>query len=158
MAAIHITDIEAAINHWRNRAPASPDGLGLAPEVQALGARAVYVAGSAGKAEVAHALVERAEALGNFAGYIHNAGVLHPGPLLFELAEELFLEVLEANLLAGYQLARFAYPVLRRKGEGLAVYVGSGAAESNLPGIGAYAVAKAAEEAVRFAWRAGRGR
>ena len=90
--------------------------------------------------------VERAEALGNFAGYIHNAGVLHPGPLLFELAEELFLEVLEANLLAGYQLARFAYPVLRRKGEGLAVYVGSGAAESNLPGIGAYAVAKAAEE------------
>ena len=118
----------------------------VAEEVQALGARAVYVAGSAGKAEVAHALVERAEALGNFAGYIHNAGVLHQGPLLFELAEELFLEVLEANLLAGYQLARFAYPVLRRKGEGLAVYVGSGAAESNLPGIGAYAVAKAAEE------------
>eukprot|EP01037_Dinobryon_pediforme_P000124 gene124-124_t len=37
MAAIHITDIEAAINHWRHRAPASPDGLGLAPEVQALG-------------------------------------------------------------------------------------------------------------------------
>lgn len=66
----------------------------VAEEVQALGARAVYVAGSAGKAEVAHALVERAEALGNFAGYIHNAGVLHPGPLLFELAEELFLEVL----------------------------------------------------------------
>lgn len=52
----------------------------VAEEVQALGARAVYVAGSAGKAEVAHALVERAEALGNFAGYIHNAGVLHPGP------------------------------------------------------------------------------
>ena len=74
----------------------------VAEEVQALGARAVYVAGSAGKAEVAHALVERAEALGNFAGYIHNAGVLHPGPLLFELAEELFLEVLEANLIAGY--------------------------------------------------------
>jgi len=36
MAAIHITDIEAAINHWRNRAP-SPDGITLAPEIQALG-------------------------------------------------------------------------------------------------------------------------
>ncbi|WP_298212174.1 DUF3717 domain-containing protein [Acidovorax sp.] len=36
MAAIHITDIEAAINHWRSRAP-SPDGVSLAPEIQALG-------------------------------------------------------------------------------------------------------------------------
>ena len=36
MAAIHITDIEAAINHWRHRAP-SPDGVALAPEIEALG-------------------------------------------------------------------------------------------------------------------------
>lgn len=35
MAAIHITDIEAAINHWRARAP-SPDGVALAPETRAL--------------------------------------------------------------------------------------------------------------------------
>lgn len=35
MAAIHITDIEAAINHWRHRAP-SPDGVALAPELEAL--------------------------------------------------------------------------------------------------------------------------
>jgi predicted Fe-S protein YdhL (DUF1289 family) len=35
MAAIHISDIEAAINHWRSRAP-SPDGIALAPELQAL--------------------------------------------------------------------------------------------------------------------------
>ena len=35
MPGIHITDIEAAINHWRGRAP-SPDGLTLAPEVRAL--------------------------------------------------------------------------------------------------------------------------
>ncbi|KGQ22621.1 SDR family NAD(P)-dependent oxidoreductase [Thermus filiformis] len=118
----------------------------VAEEVQALGARASAVAGSAGKAEVAQALVEEARKLGHFFGYIHNAGVLHPGPLLFELAEPLFLEVLEANLLAGYQLARFAYPLLRQQGEGVAVYLGSGAAETNLPGLGAYAVAKAAEE------------
>ncbi|WP_243095172.1 SDR family NAD(P)-dependent oxidoreductase [Thermus thalpophilus] len=119
---------------------------GVAEEAQALGARVAHVAGSAGRAEVAEALVEKAAGLGNFYGYIHNAGVLHPGPLLYEVAEALFMEVLEANLIAGYQLARFAYPLLRRQGEGLAVYVGSGAAETNLPGIGAYAVAKAAEE------------
>lgn len=35
MTGIHITDIEAAINHWRARKPA-PDGLTLAPEVRAL--------------------------------------------------------------------------------------------------------------------------
>lgn len=35
MAAIHITDIESAINHWRERAP-SADGVALAPEVHAL--------------------------------------------------------------------------------------------------------------------------
>lgn len=35
MAVLHITDIEAAINHWRARAPAR-EGLALAPELQAL--------------------------------------------------------------------------------------------------------------------------
>ena len=35
MAGIHITDIEAAINHWRARVP-SPDGVLLAPELRAL--------------------------------------------------------------------------------------------------------------------------
>jgi uncharacterized protein len=35
MAGIHITDIEAAINHWRARAP-STDGVSLAPELRAL--------------------------------------------------------------------------------------------------------------------------
>ncbi len=35
MAGIHITDIEAAINFWRERKP-SPDGISLAPEIRAL--------------------------------------------------------------------------------------------------------------------------
>jgi len=35
MAGIHITDIEAAINHWRAKKP-SPDGIALAPELRAL--------------------------------------------------------------------------------------------------------------------------
>ena len=35
MAGIHITDIEAAINHWRAKKP-SPDGFTLAPELRAL--------------------------------------------------------------------------------------------------------------------------
>ena len=35
MAGLHITDIEAAINYWRARAP-SPDGVTLGPELRAL--------------------------------------------------------------------------------------------------------------------------
>jgi uncharacterized protein len=35
MPAIHITDIEAAINYWRDKSP-SPDGITLAPELRAL--------------------------------------------------------------------------------------------------------------------------
>jgi uncharacterized protein len=35
MAGIHITDIEAAINHWRERSPAA-EGLALAPALHAL--------------------------------------------------------------------------------------------------------------------------
>jgi uncharacterized protein len=35
MAGIHITDIEAAINFWRDAKP-SPDGVTLAPELSAL--------------------------------------------------------------------------------------------------------------------------
>ncbi|WCM93042.1 DUF3717 domain-containing protein [Acidovorax sp. NCPPB 2350] len=44
MAALHITDLEAAINYWRARAPAR-EGLALVPELQALAgvyARMVY--------------------------------------------------------------------------------------------------------------------
>ena len=35
MAVIHITDIEAAINHWRERKP-SEDGYSLSPELRML--------------------------------------------------------------------------------------------------------------------------
>jgi predicted Fe-S protein YdhL (DUF1289 family) len=35
MAGIHITDIESAINYWREQRP-SPDGVSLAPEIRAL--------------------------------------------------------------------------------------------------------------------------
>ena len=50
-AAIHITDIEAAINYWRNRAP-SPDGVLLAPQVRSL-AEVYALMIHAGESEVA---------------------------------------------------------------------------------------------------------
>ena len=90
--------------------------------------------------------MEQALDLGRFYGFIHAAGVLHPGPFLWELPPERFREVLDSHVVSAYQLLRAAVPPLLRQGEGLAVFFGSFAAEGNLPGIGAYNIAKRAEE------------
>lgn len=111
-----------------------------------LGVEAVAVAGSAADDGVAQQLVKAAKVIGNFAGFVHNAGILNAGPLVVELPEAQYDEILESNLKGGYQLARYSYPNLRRQQGGVAVFLGSGAAEHHIPGMGIYGVAKAAEE------------
>ncbi len=115
-------------------------------ECKKLGARIEQVAGNAATAEVARASVAKALEIGSFHGFIHAAGVLHPGPFLWELTPAQFKEILESHVVAAYQLVRAAVPTLLKGGAGLAVFFGSHAAVSNLPGLGAYNVAKAAEE------------
>lgn len=114
--------------------------------VKELGVQAVAVAGSAADDGVAQQLVKAAKVIGNFAGFVHNAGILNAGPLVVELPEAQYDEILESNLKGGYQLARYSYPNLRRQQGGVAVFLGSGAAEHHIPGMGIYGVAKAAEE------------
>jgi NAD(P)-dependent dehydrogenase (short-subunit alcohol dehydrogenase family) len=104
------------------------------------------VAGSAGSGETVARIREEAQRTGSLCGFIHAAGLLHPGPTLWELSEEQFREVLEANVLGAFQLIRVIVPILREQGMGLAVFFGSGASERSVPGIGAYCAAKAAEE------------
>jgi NAD(P)-dependent dehydrogenase (short-subunit alcohol dehydrogenase family) len=113
---------------------------------QALGVKVRQVAGNAAQTRVVAELVAQALELGNFFGFVHVAGVLRPGPFLWELPPAHFQEVFESQVTAAYQLIRLAVPELLKRGDGLAVFFGSGAAVSNLPGIGAYCVAKAAEE------------
>jgi NAD(P)-dependent dehydrogenase (short-subunit alcohol dehydrogenase family) len=115
-------------------------------EIEQLGGLALAITGSAASDTIARSLVETAQSMGSFMGFIHNAGVLHGGPLVHELPEPHFDEVLDANLKAGFQLVRYAYPLLLRQGQGLAVFLGSGVAQHNIAGMGIYAVAKAAEE------------
>jgi NAD(P)-dependent dehydrogenase (short-subunit alcohol dehydrogenase family) len=117
-----------------------------AAKCAALGAPVRHVAGNAAETKTASRLLAQALELGGFFGFIHAAGVLHPGPFLWELSEAYFKEVLESHVTAAYQLIRAALPELLRQGAGLAVFFGSGAAVSNLPGIGAYGAAKAGEE------------
>ena len=117
-----------------------------ATECEQIGIKVKQVAGDAAITATADAMVAAALDLGEFYGFIHAAGVLHPGPFLWELSPERFQEILESHLLAAYQLVRAAVPPLLRRGEGLAVFFGSHAAEGNLPGIGAYNIAKRALE------------
>jgi NAD(P)-dependent dehydrogenase (short-subunit alcohol dehydrogenase family) len=104
------------------------------------------VAGNIVKSGTAKALVNQAKALGGFYGFIHAAGVLNPGPLLWELSQRKFQGIFDSHVTGAYQLIRATVPALLQQGEGLAVFFGSGAAEALIPGIGAYCAAKAAEE------------
>ncbi|GIW34971.1 SDR family NAD(P)-dependent oxidoreductase [Meiothermus sp.] len=115
-------------------------------EARNLGVRCESVAGSAAHSTVAEALVAQALQIGSFVGFIHNAGILNAGPLAYELIESQYDEIMDSNVKGGYQLARFAYPHLIRQPGSVAVFLGSGVAEHNIPGMGIYAIAKAAEE------------
>jgi NAD(P)-dependent dehydrogenase (short-subunit alcohol dehydrogenase family) len=118
----------------------------VASDCRNLGARAIALPGSAAESTAASKLVDAALDLGHFHGFIQVAGVLHPGPFLWELSEARFHEVLAASVTASYQMICCAVPELLKHGEGLAVFFGSGAAEKSIPGIAAYCSAKAAEE------------
>lgn len=111
-----------------------------------VGGTVAAVPGDCSESRTAQALVQKAMEMGEFAGYVHMAGVLNPGPLVWELGEEGYDEVFASNVKGGWQMARFAIPKLRPQGWGLAVHVGSGAAMVEQPGIGVYCSAKAAAE------------
>jgi NAD(P)-dependent dehydrogenase (short-subunit alcohol dehydrogenase family) len=117
-----------------------------ATAVRGKGVHALTVLGDAAMASNARKMVKAAVCIGEFAGFIHNAGTAMPGPFLYELPKAMFESVWRSNVLAGYQIARFSYPELRRRKDSLVIFLGSGAAEMNVEGIGAYCLCKAAEE------------
>ncbi len=113
------------------------------------GSAAEMVPGNIGDDAVARKLVQAAVNMGGpseFGGFIHAAGMLCPGPHLWELPPEDFHTVLDANLMGAYLLVRHAVPHMLQNQTGLAVFFGSGAAQITQPGIAAYCVAKAGEE------------
>ena len=111
-----------------------------------LGISVEYIVGDASKTRTVQAMAEKAESMGNFSGFIHAAGVLNPGPYIWEIEEHDFLTVFQANVYAAFLLIQQCVPKFLKKEQGLAVFFGSGAAEKIQPGIAAYCAAKAAEE------------
>ena len=108
--------------------------------------RVRLVVGDVGSAETAAQIAAAAEALGGPLGLVHNAGVAAPGPRVWELDPELYDRVMGASLDGAVHLARRLVPLMRRDGSGCLVFVGSGLAVRNAVGMGAYSLAKAAEE------------
>ena len=105
------------------------------------------VPGDISHSATARALAERAQELTpRLGGFIHAAGVLAPGPALWELSPEHFQQVLGASLTGSFALIQACVPLLRQNKHGLTVFFGSGAAEKTQPGIAAYCAAKAGEE------------
>lgn len=115
----------------------------VARRCEAAGVAARVVAGDCGEDAVVRRMVDEAVALGGVGGFVHNAAVAWAGPLLWELDDRAVRLVLDSNVLAGFHLARHALP---RMSGGVAVILGSGAADGNLAGLGPYCVAKAAAE------------
>lgn len=113
---------------------------------RAHGTKAEALPGDVSSSNVAQELVQTAHEMGEFYGFIHAAGILAPGPSIWELNKSQFRDVMDASVTASHQLIRHATPLLLDNGGGLAVFFGSGAAERAQPGIGAYCAAKAAEE------------
>jgi NAD(P)-dependent dehydrogenase (short-subunit alcohol dehydrogenase family) len=126
------------------RSPAALEKV--AEECTKTGAAVDFLAGSAATPRVADGLVEKAIRIGSFYGFIQAAGVLHPGPVVWDLSSAGFSEIFEASVTASFEMARAAFPHLTQAGAGIAVFFGSGAAERVVPGMGAYCSAKAAEE------------
>ncbi len=118
----------------------------VANECRHKGVESRAVQGDVSLPETVLQCVSEAESTGDMFGFIHVAGVLYPGPFLWELSEDYFSRIMDVNLKASYLLIRHAVPRLLSRGRGLAVFFGSGAAEITQPGIGAYCAAKAAEE------------
>lgn len=104
------------------------------------------VPGNAAFTDIAEVMAATAAEFPNFKGFIHVAGVLRPGPLLYELSPADFDAVFEASVTGSHRVINAVVPKLLERSEGLAVFFGSGAADINQPGIAAYCAAKAAEE------------
>ncbi len=117
-----------------------------AAQCSALGAPVREVAGDVAMETTCRALIREAADLGGLYGVIHAAGVLHPGPRIWELQRHPAGEVWQASVLGALCMIRSVVPHLLRQGKGLVVLFGSGLAEMHLPGLGVYGAAKACEE------------
>ncbi|MBF9034919.1 SDR family oxidoreductase [Rhodobacterales bacterium HKCCE2091] len=118
----------------------------VAEAIRATGGRAAFLPGDVTLAGHAEALVELAEReFGGLDGAFDNAGIVGALGPVAEMSTEAWDDVIATNLTAAFLSARAQIPALIRRGGGAIVFTSSfvGTTNGGLPGMSAYAAAKA---------------
>ncbi|WP_174274699.1 SDR family NAD(P)-dependent oxidoreductase [Sphingomonas bacterium] len=131
------------VHYQSNRATAEATGAAI----EAVGARAVLVAGPIEEQGTADALVEAAlAAFGRLDIVVNNAGITTSGLPLHEVPADEILHQFRVHCHGAFMLTKAAIPHLLRQERGDVIYVSSTAVPKLIPGTGGYAMAKAAAE------------
>ena len=112
--------------------------------VEGLGRRCVVITADMAKPDDARRCVEdTARAFGGLDVLVHAAGGPAKGALL-EVSEEIWYHAFDVHIHAVFHLCRAAIPLMRPRGEGAIVLVGSTAGRLGVVGAAAYATVKGA--------------
>ena len=113
--------------------------------ITAAGGRAVGVVADVGRVDdLARLVAATVDAFGGLDLVVANAGVLAPRAPVVALDEADWQASIAVNVDSVRHLVRLALPHLRARGGGRVLVMGSGVARRPGPGLGAYAVSKAA--------------
>lgn len=117
----------------------------IVDEIRDAGGNAAHAAGDVASGEDAARLVAVAEdVFGGLDGAFNNAGVVGDLGPIPDMTEAAWRHVLEVNLTSAFHAAKAQIPALRRRGGGSIVFTSSFVGHRiGLPGMGAYAAAKA---------------
>lgn len=117
----------------------------VADEISANGGEAVFLAGDVQSGQYAEDLVKLAVArFGGLDGAFNNAGVTGDMTPVPDMEEDNWRRVMGVNLDSGFHAAKHQIPAMRKSGGGSIVFTSSFVGHTiGLPGMGAYAAAKA---------------
>ena len=114
-------------------------------EIISVGGQVVFEAGDVERSGYAEELVKLAESrFGGVDGAFNNAGVTGEMGPIPDMEESNWHRVMAVNLNSGFYAAKYQIPAMRRRGGGSIVFTSSFVGHTiGLPGMGAYAAAKA---------------
>lgn len=117
----------------------------IAAEIAASGGNVAHLAGDVRDEAFAHALVDLStDRFGALHGALNNAGITGPALPIPKLSVEDWNAVMETNLTSAFYGARHQVPAILESGGGSVVFTSSFVGQTvGLPGMGAYAAAKA---------------
>jgi NAD(P)-dependent dehydrogenase (short-subunit alcohol dehydrogenase family) len=117
----------------------------LVAEIESLGGTAISVPGDVGTAASHIAAVRAAiEAFGGLDAAFNNAGTVGVAKPMADLADDEWSEVIATNLTGAFLAVRAQVPAMLARGGGSLIFTSSFVGNSvGLPGMGAYAAAKA---------------